>query len=555
MTTGTSLQDPSVSDGCTWCTRTPWWAKGTVMPEAETDAHNGTPPGRPMSRKASWGMFATSVVVVLATTVSPPLLRMFGPELWKALGITELQWSIFLAARGLFLILFVLAAGIAGDLYGRRRVLLIALWGFLISSLAAAAAPQPIAFLIIQSLLPIFDSFVKVMSVTILLLAFEGRGRVYAITGYSAIYAAAFVVAPVLAEQVGQAAEVRAAVYVGSILLTAAGLLLVAKIVPESRASDRVRPLDAVALSAWIAGVCAIIFGLVLAGSVGWARPLVLGTLAAGGATLLALAWLERHPVMREWRFNLRFEGRLSVTIVAGVLLNLALYAVAVQIFNFLRRVQGYDAIQAALALAPVLVGAFLLGALAARLTVRVGLRDALSIGLLLVAAAAGGFAWLQPDVPYWAVAPLLTLLGFGFIAGNSPYLLLLSSSVPLNLSATVQAIGRTTSQLGGALAYTFMLALISGFGGRAYVEQVKSIGVSQAEAAEQVSSLAAAAGDASWVLATDAEIRALDLMAPGFKLAYTTGLSRAMLILALMCVFGAALVRFGLKVDPDKQR
>lgn len=61
------------------------------MREAETDAHTATPPGRPMSRKASLGIFATSVVVVLATTLSPPLLRMFAPELWEALGITEVQ--------------------------------------------------------------------------------------------------------------------------------------------------------------------------------------------------------------------------------------------------------------------------------------------------------------------------------------------------------------------------------------------------------------------------------------------------------------------------------
>ena len=64
------------------------------MREAETDAHTATPPGRPTSRKASLGIFATSVVVVLATTLSPPLLRMFAPELWEALGITEVQYDL-----------------------------------------------------------------------------------------------------------------------------------------------------------------------------------------------------------------------------------------------------------------------------------------------------------------------------------------------------------------------------------------------------------------------------------------------------------------------------
>ena len=123
----------------------------------------------------------------------------------------------------------------------------------------------------------------------------------------------------------------------------------------------------------------------------------------------------------------------------------------------------------------------------------------------------------------------------------------------PPDLSAIVQAVGRTTSQLGGALAYALMLALIAGFGSRAFVRLVGSTGVSQAEVAQEVSSLAVAAGDTSLVLASEAEIRALDLIAPGFKLAYTIGLSRAFLVLAGMCVFGAAIVRFGLRSTPSK--
>ncbi len=83
-------------------------------------------------------------------------------------------------------------------------------------------------------------------------------------------------------------------------------------------------------------------------------------------------------------RFVLHFQRRLSVAVLAGVLLNLALYAAAVQIFNFLQWVKGYDVIYAALGLVPILAGTLLLGTLAARLTIRVGLRDALSIGLLL---------------------------------------------------------------------------------------------------------------------------------------------------------------------------
>jgi MFS family permease len=525
--------------------------QGVGMTEADASVEAATEAGPPIDRRAALWIFAASVVATLATTFSPPLLRMFSTEIWRALGWTEVGWSVFLAARGLFLIVFILMAGAAGDLLGRRRVLLLALAGYLLASLVAATAARQGAFLVMEGLLPILDAFVKTLALTLLILAFQGRERLNALIAYSGIYLLAFVLSPWFAAQLGQAAQVRTVAYTMSIVLAAIALLLVVKKVPESRASAQAKPRNVAALCAWVAGVCAVIFGVVMSGSLGWSSPLVLGTLAAGGAILLALVWLRGHPPGENWRFVLRFERRLTVAILAGVILNLGLYAVAVQIFGFLQRVQDYDVLRAGLRLAPILIGPLLLGAVASRLSVRAGMRGALSVGLLLVAVSAAGFGFLQPDISYWVLAPLLALLGLGFIIGNAPYLLLLSSSVPHDLAATVQAVGRTTAQLGGALAYALMLNLIADFGTQAFVRSAEAAGVTPAGIEQQLSSLAAIAGDISLVLGPEVERQVLEWIAPGVDLAYTVGLSRAMWVLAGLCVFGAALVWVGL---PGKQ-
>jgi len=496
-----------------------------------------------MDRRAALWIFAASVMAMLATTFSPPLLRMYSTEIWRALGWTEVGWSVFVAAKGLFLIVFVLAAGAAGDLLGRRRVLLLALAGFLAASLLAATTSQLGAFLVMEGLLPILDAFVRTLTLTLLIVAFQGRERLNALIAYSCIYLLAFVLSPWFAAQVARTAQVRTVAYAASAVLAAVALLLVARKVPESRASVQAKPRNVAALCAWVAGVCAVIFGVIMAGSLDWSSPLVLGTLAAGSAILLALVWLRGHPPGENWRFVLRFERSLSVAIVAGVILNLALYAVAVQIFGFLQRVQNYDVLVAGLRLAPILIGPLLLGVLASRLQVAVGVRGALAVGLLLVATSAAGFGFLQPDISYWVLAPLLALLGLGFIIGNAPYLLLLSSSVPNDLEGTVQAVGRTTAQLGGALAYVLMLNLIAGFGTQVFVRSAEAAGVTPAAIEQQLSSLAAIAGDTSLLLGPEVERQALEWVAPRVNLAYTLGLSRAMWVLAGLCVFGAALV------------
>jgi MFS family permease len=63
--------------------------------------------------------FLAIAVVVLATDFAPPFVRILGSKTWTSLGITESQWSIVMASRGLFFIIFILAAGVLGDLYGR----------------------------------------------------------------------------------------------------------------------------------------------------------------------------------------------------------------------------------------------------------------------------------------------------------------------------------------------------------------------------------------------------------------------------------------------------
>ena len=518
------------------------------MHEADTDLQPSREAARALDREPALWVLIACVVALLATAFSPPLLRMYRVEIWQALGVTEASWSVVLAVKGLFVIVFGLAAGALGDLFGRRRLLLIALVACLLINLVLATTTHQGMFLVAEFLLPVSDAFIRTLTVTQVLLAFTGQTRLYALIVYSTVSLVAYLLSPMLAAQAGQATGMRSAAYIGSLVLALAGLVLVAKKVPESRASTDLRLQDLLALCAWVAGVCALIFGLVLGGSLGWSHPLVLTTLAVGAAILFALLWLQRKPLEKEeWRFVLRFERSLTIAVVAGVILNLALYAISVQILNFLIRIQHFSSFPALLRLSPILIGPILLGALAGRLAKRVGVRSALSIGLLLVAVAAAGFGFLQPHISYWALAGLLVLLGLGFIVGNAPYLILLSWSVPRDLAATVQAVGRTTTQLGSALAYAFMLNLIAAFGQEAFLPSGGLPSLSQEFVEEKLWSLAAAAGDALLAFMPQAEVQIVGWVSPAFERAYTVGLSRAMLVLAGLCVFGAVLVRVGL--------
>jgi hypothetical protein len=119
---------------------------------------------------------------------------------------------------------------------------------------------------------------------------------------------------------------------------------------------------------------------------------------------------------------------------------------------------------------------------------------------------------------------------------------------VPSSLAATVQSIGSATAHLGSALAYSFMMTLLEGFGMRAYVQTLESFGFTDLQISIRLTALARASEDISVLAPTEEQTELLQQIDFWIVQAYTTGLSRAMLVLAAVCLISAAIVYVGLR-------
>lgn len=503
-------------------------------------------PIKPPSRLSSYQELFAVVTVMLAADFAPPFLRILGSRAWTGLGMTEGQWSSFMALRGLFFIIFILTAGVIGDLYGRRRVLLLTLVAF-ISCVPILMFNPPLSsvFVITYTLWAIFGVMIRTLCVTFLILNYEGRQRIFALVIFSVLAGAAFLFAPLLASTLKQSVSFQAA-FIAPVLLAVLGFALVKKYIPESRVSENFWRRDAIALAVWTFGVCLMIFAALLSGGLGWTSPLVLIGLGFGGVLILTMSWLSGRPLPEKWSFKLRYDRRLGIAIFAGVVLNLALFAITVQVFNFMSQVQNISSIISGIALAPVLAGA-VISVLMTRKTRGWEIGQALAAGLVLMSVPALVLSFLRPGITYWLLLFCLLLLGFGFILGNSPRLLLLSASVPRSLAATVQSIGSATAHLGSALAYSFMMTLLEGFGMRAYVQTLESFGFSDLQISIRLTTLARASEDISILAPAEEQAQFLEQIDFWIVQAYITGLSRAMLVLGMVCLLSAAVVYVGL--------
>lgn len=211
-------------------------------------------------------VFAACIVVMMSTYLSPSLIRLLGPQLRAELAATESQWAALTSLRSMLLIVFVLASGVLGDLLGRRRVLLWVLTANIGANGLRALTPNLHPFLAAGNLNAALNAMIYPLTVTILMLAFTGRARVYAIIWFSVLVGVSYLFAPLVTEWLYTALGTRA-VFLLPVVLGLLGLGAVSKYMPESRSSPQTRRSDVIALAVWAAGLCALIFGMVQAGT------------------------------------------------------------------------------------------------------------------------------------------------------------------------------------------------------------------------------------------------------------------------------------------------
>src|SRR3974390_2246585 len=99
----------------------------------------------PLGARRWWALGAICLAV-LAITLDVTVLTVALPTLAGALSAseTDLQW--FVTAYTLALVAGMLPAGLLGDRYGRRRLMVGALLVFAVGSVACACAPGPGGF-------------------------------------------------------------------------------------------------------------------------------------------------------------------------------------------------------------------------------------------------------------------------------------------------------------------------------------------------------------------------------------------------------------------------
>jgi len=388
----------------------------------------------------------------VVNTALPSIARDFNAS------TSTLQWVV----NGYTLILagLLLAAGMMGDRFGRRRVLALGMGIFGAASAGAALATSSEALILFRGLQGAGAALVLPATLSIITDVFPRAERSKAIGVWTGVGALGLGLGPVLGGFLVDEISWSAVFWLHLPIVALA--LFGLRLVPESRDS-RFLGLDIKGAILATGGLLAVVFGIIQSGDAGWAAPEVVAAFGIGAALLAAFALVElrtRTPMLPFRFFRQRdFTG-------AVLIIGLIFFAVIVTFFfltQYFQLVQGRSALTAGLFILPM-AGMMMVGApLSGILSKSVGPKILVSIGSLV---AAFGMVWLtQLDVDSSYGTVVIGLLAFGFGGGMAlaPLTDTVMAAVPVDDAGIGSAMNDVSRELGAALGIAITGSSVSG--------------------------------------------------------------------------------------------
>ncbi|TCK21348.1 MFS transporter [Pseudonocardia endophytica] len=405
-----------------------------------------------------WLALAAVLVAEVMDLLDATVVAIAAPSIREDLGgtVATIQWIA--AGYTLAFAIGLITGGRLGDLYGRRRMFLIGLGGFVVMSALCGLAVSPGMLIVCRVLQGLFGAILIPQGFGIIRSTFDDDEAGTAFAAFGPTIGLAAVCGPILAGaliawDLGGAGW--RTIFLINVPIGMAGMALGLATIRESRSEDGPRP-DPVGMGLVSAGVALLVFPLVEGRELGWP----VWSFVLMGLSVPVLIVFARHQLRRSrsGRAPLVEPALFAARAYAGGLVVVLVFfgAMTGMVFAFGLYLQvglGWSALHAGLGQAPwalgIAVGSALSGAVLGR---RYG-RRVLQIGALIAAAGVVGmvatFTSAGTGVTVWELAPTLIVTGLGIGLLLAPLFDIVLAGVSLPMVGSGSGVLNAMQQLG----------------------------------------------------------------------------------------------------------
>ncbi|MGW2703687.1 MFS transporter [Streptomyces sp. NPDC001340] len=408
-----------------------------------------------------WWALGALVASMLTLGFDMTILNVALPTMAEQLGATTGQQQWMADAYVVVFAALMLPAGLLGDRFGRRRMLITGLGIFLAGSLMGALAGDVNWVIAARTVMGVGAALITPLAMSVLPSLFtpdeQGKALGLVSTGSALGLPLGPIIGGWLLDHFWWGS-----VFLINIPMVALGILACVLLLPETR--DPATPaIDSLSTVFTTAGLGALIYAIIEAPDRGWGDPLVLAMFAGAAVLITGLVLRSRRVRRPMLDMSLLAQRGFLLNTVAATLVMFVLSGLMFVLPPYLQAVLGNDTLGTGVRMLPMVLGLSVAAKLAPPLADRFGSRATVSAGLVVLAFAALLGSRTTTDSGYGFTALWLTIAGLGFGCALVPSMTGALATLPRDRAGSGSGLLMTLRQVGSAIGIALLGSLLAG--------------------------------------------------------------------------------------------
>jgi EmrB/QacA subfamily drug resistance transporter len=407
------------------------------------------------------GLVFSLLVVVLDNTVLNVALKTMSEPKPKGLGASQsdLEWAI--NSYTLIFAGLLFTWGLLADRLGRKRILMLGMVLFGLSSLLTAYAQSPTELIAARAAMGFSGAAIMPSTLAIIANVFPRHEQPKAIGIWSGSVGLAIAIGPIVGGALLNSFW-WGSVFLINVPITVIAFIVMLILLPESKNSNPGR-LDPIGVVLEMAGLVIFVYGIIHAGDTGdWGAVSVWGSIAGGLLLMVGFVLWELHTDHPALDVRL-FANRMFSAAVISVALTFFAMMGGMFFFSFyLQSVRGYTPLKSGVFMLPFAAAMVIFSPLSSNMVKRFGPRTVAVSGLLAIAIAMACYQFVTQSSPMWIYLLIAFFQGAAMANVMPPATTTVMASLPRQIAGVGSSVNNTVRQLGGALGVAVLGTILT---------------------------------------------------------------------------------------------